>query len=74
MARGMLYQDEKNLWDMPKRIPGSHLRGIWEYEIGDAKSVTLDNGLVYTPAEYKAYQQTHKSWAKPYDLTETHEE
>lgn len=58
------------MWQIPKRVPGSHKRGIWEYEIGDAKSVTLDNGLVYTPAEYEAYKLTHKSWAKPYNFEE----
>jgi hypothetical protein len=31
--------------------------------VGDAKSVELDNGLVYTPADYQAFMNLRKSWA-----------
>ena len=40
---------------MPRKISGASKRGAWEYDIGDAKSIELDNGLVYTPADFKAY-------------------
>jgi hypothetical protein len=55
----------KAKWSMPKKITGVHKRGIWEYEIGDAKNVELDNGLVYTPADYKVFMESRKNFEQP---------
>lgn len=40
---------------MPKKFNGASKRGIWEYELGEAEPVQLDNGMVYTLDDYKAF-------------------
>ncbi len=48
----MEYYQDKTQWKMPKRIAGASKRGIWQINVGDAKSFKTDNGVVYTPEDF----------------------
>ena len=48
----MMYAFDKKQWKMPKRIPGTGKRGIWEISVGEATNCEIDNGIVYTREDF----------------------
>jgi hypothetical protein len=37
-------------------------RGIWKFDIGEAKNVKLDNGMIYTVNDFMVYKNFRRSW------------
>ena len=50
-------KDGKPMNRFPVKIHGSAKRGVWEYRIGNFQSYKTDNGLIYTRADYEAFNK-----------------